>query len=126
MKYIIIIGGILIAFFGMMLLISPEFLLRTVEDNLKETFFYITAILFRLILGVVLIMTAIESRYPTFMKVLGYVSVIAAIVFIIMGHGNFQEFISEFLPTFKPAVRYIGIVAMALGGFLIYAYTGKK
>ena len=61
MKYIIIVFGVLIVLSGLMSLINPDPMFDYLEENLDEFSMYIFAILFRLIMGSILLKTANES-----------------------------------------------------------------
>ena len=126
MKFIIIFLGILIILAGGALLFDPEILFGFMEGELENSWLYPTAIIARLALGVLLIVSANQSRYPTIIKVLGAIAVIAALTFILMGRENFYGFISTIITDFKPYGRIAGVIVIAFGGFLIYAFSGKK
>ena len=126
MKLIIKILGILILLIGISLLIKPEFVFGWIEDNMLNNSLYIFAIVMRLIFGIILIIAAKGSKYPGIIKFFGYLAVIAAIVFIFMGQTNFMDFVSSGIPAIKPYAAVVGLVAMAIGGFLVYAFLGNK
>ena len=43
-----------------------------------------------------------------------------------MGQENFQHFIKSAIPNLRPFTTLIGLFSMVFGGFLIYAFQGKK
>jgi hypothetical protein len=125
MRLLFILLGALIVIAGIVLLISPEILFNVLEDNSNNSWVYIGAIVIRLILGVLLILYARESKYPMAIKVVGYIAVIAAIMLIFIGQEGFQDLISEVLHVFSSFGRIAGFVVIALGGFLMYAFSGN-
>ena len=59
-------------------------------------------------------------------KFLGYLFLAAASLLIFMGQENFQHFIKSVIPNLRPFTTLIGLFSMVFGGFLIYAFQGKK
>ncbi len=111
---------------GISLLIKPEILIGWIENNMETTPLYISAVVVRLVFGILFIIAARESRYPGVLKFLGYLFIIAAIVFIFIGQDNFIDFITSIIPNVKPYAPVSGLLAIAFGGFLIYAFSGNK
>ncbi len=126
MKLIIKLFGVLMLIAGISLLVKPESLIGWIEDNMQSTSLYIFAIAVRFVFGILFIMVASESRFPVVFKVLGYLFIIAAIVFIFIGQERFIDFISSVIPHVDPYARVASVFVMAFGGFLIYAFSGNK
>lgn len=126
MKLIIKIIGIFILLIGILLLIKPEFIFSWIADNAENQSLYILAIGIRLILGFSFIIAAKSSKYPVFIKIFGYIALIAAVVLIIIGKKGFQDLIISVFPHIKGYMVFIGLVAMALGAFLMYSVLGNK
>jgi len=126
MKLIIKLFGIFMLLSGISLLIKPEIILNWIEDNMESSSLYITAIVVRLVIGILFIITAKESKYPGVIKFLGYLFIIAGVILIFIGHEIFQDFINSLIPDFKPFAPVSGLLSMAFGGFLIYAFSRNK
>ncbi len=126
MNLIIKLFGILMLLAGISLLINPEILIGFIEENMENTLLYISAIVVRLVFGVLFIVAAKESKYPGVFKFLGYLFIIAAIIFIFIGQENFQNFIGSVIPDVKPYAPVIGPLVIAFGGFIIYAFSRTK
>jgi hypothetical protein len=126
MKLIIKIIGIFILLIGIFLLIKPEIIFNWIADNAESQSLYIFAIVIRIILGVLLIIAAKGSKYPVFIKIFGYITLIAAIVLIFIGEKGFQDMITSVFPNIKGYTVVIGLVAMALGAFLMYSVLENK
>lgn len=126
MKLIIKLFGTLMLISGLSLLMIPEFILDGMQDNMENKSLYISAILVRLIFGIMFITAAKESKYPGAIRIFGYLFIIAAIIFLFMGHESFKDLIASMIPHLKPYAPVSGLVGMALGGFLIYAFSGNK
>ena len=126
MKLFVKLFGGFILLAGISLLINPEIIIGWIEDNMESTSLYISAIVMRLILGILFIGAARESKYPGVIKFFGYLFIIAAILFIFIGQENFQHFITSLIPDIKPFAPVSGILCIAFGGFLIYAFLRNK
>jgi hypothetical protein len=126
MTLIIKLFGILLLLSGLSLLINPEIILGWIENNMGNTSLYISAIIVRLVFGILFIVAARESKYPGVIRFFGYLFIIAAIIFIFMGQESFQDFISTLIPDVKPFAPLSGLLSIAFGGFLIYAFSRNK
>jgi len=93
---------------------------------MAKTSFYILAIVVRLVFGIIFIIAAKESKYPGVIKFFGYLAIIAAIIFIFIGQESFQDFFSSLIPDIKPYAPLSGVLDIAIGGFLIYAFSRNK
>lgn len=122
MEILIILFGALIVIAGIGMLLKPDLIfdyLKRESDNYK---LHIFAIAIRLIVGCLLIYFAELSQYPIAMEALGWFTVIAAIALILIGHNNFQDLIEWAVTFLRPYQRIAGLLAIFLGGFLIYAF----
>ncbi len=126
MKLIIKLFGLLMLLIGVSLLIKPEILIGWIENNMENTTLYISAIVIRLVFGILFLIAAKQSKYPGVFKFLGYLFIIAAIIFISIGQESFQDFISSIIPNVKPYAPVIGLLVIAFGGFIIYAFSRNK
>ena len=126
MKLTIKILGILFMLIGIAFLIEPEGVYRWGEDNSGDIKFYISVIVLRLVFWGVLILAAKDSKHPSVIKFIGYLAIIAAIFLIVIGHQGFQDIISTLIPIFKPYASVSGLTGIAIGGFLIYAFSRKS
>lgn len=111
---------------GVGTLINPEIITDTFTDNSVDSSLYIGVIAFRLTFGFLLVWTAELSKYPKVIKIFGYLAIIAALIFILIGHDGFQNFMSEIIPVFTAQSQTAGLLSIVFGGFLIYAYSGNK
>ena len=126
MKLIINLFGILFLILGASLLIKPEIIFGWMEDNMENKSLYISGIIFRLVFGILLIMVSKKSKFPGAIKFIGYMAIIAAVSFIFMGYEKFHHIIVSIIPEFRPYAAISGLIGMALGVFLIYAFTTNK
>ena len=126
MKTLVNLFGTLMLAMGFVLLIKPAIIFGWVENNLESSSLYFIAIVLRLGLGVLFVMAAKGSKFPGIIKFFGYLFLLSAIILIFIGQDNFRHFIETVLADLNPFAPAIGIIAIAFGGFLVYAFTGKK
>ena len=125
MKQSIKLLGALILLLGVSLLIKPEIVFGLIETNVESTALYIIAIVVRIVFGALFIIASDESKHPKFMKLMGYLFILAAFVFILMGKTYFQDFIGELLQKTKHLVRVAGLLGTVFGSFLLHTYSKK-
>ena len=121
MNYIIILFATATIVAGIILVINPETIFGLLRRKLESLSLQILAVVVRVILGVALIMYATESRYPTAILILGWISIVAASVLGIMGRTNFKRLMSWALSVAPSFGRIGGSLAILFGGFLIHA-----
>lgn len=111
---------------GISLIIKPEIIFVWIENNMENTALYISAIIVRLVFGILFIVAARESKYPRVIKFLGYLFIITAIIFIFIGQDSFHIFITFLIPNVKPFAPISGILSIAFGSYLIYSFSRNK
>ncbi len=126
MKSIIKFFGLLIILLGISILFNSEGLYDWAEKNIENIIFYISVIVARLVLGLSLIFAAKESKYSDAIKIFGYLTILGAVFVILIGHNGFQNLMNSLLPIFKPYAPVSSLIGIALGGFLIYAFSMKN
>ena len=121
MNYIIIIFSTATIVAGIIIVINPETVFGLLRRKLESLGLHILAVIVRIIIGVALIMCAAGSKYPTAILILGWISIVAASVLVIMGRNNFRRLMSWAL-SLKPSIGRIGgFLAILFGSFLIHA-----
>lgn len=119
----IIIFGSLILVAGVLLLRSPEIVFGFIRDNIENTAIHVVAVVVRLIFGILLITQSSLSRFPLGIEVLGWVFVVAGFSLAVIGRNRFRKLVSWVLRNLKPFGRLAGVIAIAFGGFLVYAFV---
>lgn len=108
---------------GLVLLVDPRRVLDPMERNAERIELHYSAVLVRIALGLLLLMTADVSRYPTAIEVLGGLSIAAALVLALIGRRRFVRLMRWALGIAVPLGRPAGLAALAFGGFLLFAYS---
>ncbi len=94
-----------------------------IRGHMTESWFYYTAIVGRFGFGIMMILAAEASRFPQVIKVLGYVTVVAALVFLFVGQTDFTIFIDSLLDQADVFGGVSGLMSILAGGLLIYAFS---
>ncbi|MCH7894851.1 MAG: hypothetical protein IH907_10125 [Proteobacteria bacterium] len=121
MIYIIPVFGSAIFLSGAAMLVRPDAVAGFFRENSGSLGLHVLAVLVRLILGAALIGYATDSKYPVALQIFGWLSVGAAIILGGIGRSRFKVLISWALNFASSLMRFAGLLAVLLGGFLIYA-----
>ena len=120
MYFVIILFGAATLAAGLMILINPEIVFGPIRRYFESVNLQLLAVVMRIIIGVALIIYAPESRFPTMLLILGWVSIAAATILALMGRTNFKRLMSWALGLIDSFGRIAGVFAALFGG-LIYA-----
>ena len=123
MIVLIIIFGALTLLAGIVIVINPEVIFGFLRNNLDKLVLHILAVVIRIVLGALLIYQSNISKFPLVIEVIGWLSIVAAIFLAVMGRRNFNRLMSWALSLVKPIGRVGGVLAVAFGVFLIYAFV---
>ena len=113
--------GCFIIALGIVALAAPAALVRFVERFWATPNGMYWAIGFRLVLGCLLFFAAPESRFPRTLQVLSVIIVAAAIGVAALGYLRLAQFIQWWADQPKWVVQSMGLLAVLLGAFLVYA-----
>jgi len=122
MAYTVIVFGVFLILAGVSLLLKPQFIFGILRSNLENVWLYVGAILVRLALGYLLISAAGISKYPAVITAIGWIGVIAAVVFLAIGLNRFRKLMSWVISVWEPYGRPGGIGSVLFGIFLIVAF----
>lgn len=123
MTVLIIIFGALTLLAGIVIIINPEFIFGFLRKNLDNLVLHILAVVVRLVIGALLIYQSGISKFPFVIEVIGWLSIVAAIIMAVIGRRNFNRLMSWALSLSQPLGRVGGVLAVAFGAFLIYAFV---
>ena len=120
---IIICFGLMTLLAGVIIIVNPEIIFGLLRNNLKKVSLHVFAIGIRLAIGILLIQYASESKFPTTIAIIGWLSMAAAVALGVIGRRHFLGLISWALSLSKPYGRVGGLFAMTFGGVLVYAFV---
>ena len=99
---------------------APNRLIEAVKSICGKSWGIYAAVIVRLLLGALLIIAAPDARFPVVFKVLGWLSIIAAILIPSLGRTRFGRLIDWFTALPSLLVRFWLLFGIAFGGFLIF------
>lgn len=123
MSNLIILFGVLILVAGFLLMFRPALVMGVMESHGDKVWLYVTAVGVRILLGLVLIQQAEYSRHPGIIEILGWIALIAGFFLLALGRGRFTRLVAAVMAKFKPYARFGGVLALAFGAFLVYAFV---
>jgi hypothetical protein len=115
--------GLLIFGIGAVGSIRPRTLLEWIQRTWASGAALPVAVVFRTAFGILLISAATETRFPTFVSIIGFLSLVSAATAIFVGRAGAQRFVDWWLEQSAGFVRGWSALACAFGAFLIYAVT---
>ena len=122
MTNLILLFALLTFIAGIIILYDPGIIFGVIRDNLDKPGLQVTAVVLRLVLGILLVEYASVSRFPLVIEVLGWLSIVAALTFMLIGRTNFLSLMNWALSMLKPYGRIGGVFAAGFGAFLIWAF----
>jgi len=123
MTLFIIIFGTLTCLAGIVILVNPEIVFGFLRKNSDKIELQILAVAIRLVLGAFLIYQSGASKYPFVIEIIGWLSIVAAVFFAVIGRNNFSKLMAWALSQVKILGRVGGVIASAFGAFLIHAFV---
>jgi hypothetical protein len=123
MTLFIIIFGTLTCLAGLVILVNPEIVFGFLRKHSDKIKLQVLAIAIRLVLGALLIHQLDASKYPFVIEIIGWLSIVAAIFFAVIGRNNFSKLMIWSLSQVKTLGRVGGVIASAFGAFLIHAFV---
>jgi hypothetical protein len=121
MQISIILLGLLITVMGAVLMLSPARLTQFMLGHSGDPWFHILAAAVRIVLGVILILYADETRFSTALTVLGWIALLAGVTIALTPPSRFQKMVAWAFDRFGRYLRIAALGAVVFGLFLVYA-----
>lgn len=110
---------------GLVALIAPDRFLATAEYTVTPKGLYVIAAL-RVIFGLVLFGAASASRLPKTLRVFGLIALIAGLTTPLLGVERARGIFNWSSIHGTGLIRVWGVIALAVGGLIAYAFTGRR
>ena len=121
MNYVIILFGLFITVLSLYVTIRPKAALQFVSDRAGSSGLYILAVGARIVMGLILVLYAEQSRFPHVLEFLGYVFVGAGVILALIGRSRFERLVKWAMDRFASFTWVSGPLGIVLGLFLVYA-----
>ena len=119
MDKVILVIGILVVLEGIMFMVRPDWLKKTMQFFLKGKMLYIGAVL-RIVLGVVFLVSATSCPQMWVVIALGILFCGAGIGMFLIKLDKLKGLVNWFLQRSLITLRLMMIAAVALGGLIIW------
>ena len=119
MKIIITLFGVLICLAGLTILILPE-KFKNIMNRWTGQPRFLFAVIIRVLFGALLLSEAANLKFPLAMKIIGGISILAAVVLLLIGQERMDRFIDWWMRMADNVLRIWSAFALAFGAFLIY------
>jgi hypothetical protein len=119
-KLLITLFGVLICLAGLVILIVPD-QFRNAMNKWTGQPRFLFAVIIRVVLGAILLSEAATLKFPLAMKIIGAISILAAVVLLLIGQERMDRFIDWWLKQSDKLLRVSSVLAIAFGAFFIYA-----
>jgi len=120
MVILIALIGVFLIFVGLVVLIVPRAMTQTLKVFLDRRWVPAASII-RIVLGLVLIFGADDTRLPTFVLGFGVLVLIAGIAIPFIGFERIQRLVHFWLRQTDSVLRLWSLGALGLGGVLVWA-----
>lgn len=120
LTWVVALFGIAIILLGVLGLVRPGNLIRLVVGSWQSRKGFYFAIGIRALFGIILLLTASQSRFPDAFRILGIISLVAALAAPFLGFDRLQRFVQKWMKRSPGFIRGWSAMAAALGVFLLY------
>ena len=120
MTWVVALFGVAIILLGILGLVRPDNLMRLVLGTWQSRKGFYFAIGIRVVFGIVLLLVASQSRFPDAFRVLGIISLVAAMAAPFLGFHRLQRFVQKWAKRSPGFIRGWSVMAAAFGVFLLY------
>ena len=122
MDVIVVAIACLIVLAGVFIVLQGLSFSRFVIQHKDNRWFYLSAILGRLVVGGLLLLSASESKFPSTIDIIGFIVIVTGIGLSIIGHDRFKQLVGVLFERFVHLTNFAGVLAIIFGAFLAYAY----
>ena len=113
--------GSLIVLLGVIGLLVPSTLIGFVERAWSSSAGFLTSIVVRVTLGIVLLLVASNTRFPWAMAALGIISLAGAVAMPVIGPARMRKVVHQWTKWPTWSVRLSLLLAIGFGAFLVYS-----
>lgn len=123
MVLVLQIFGAFIALMGLMGLFAPAKLVGVVAALFDGMAGLWIAAGMRLVIGILMVLTASQSRFPFAFWLIGLIAIVAAVVGLLMGKDRVRKFVMWWVEKPAAFTRLWSIIAIVFGVFIYYGLT---
>jgi hypothetical protein len=117
---VVALFGITIILLGVLGLARPGNLIRLVLGAWQSRKGFYFSIGIRVVFGIVLLLVASQTRFPDAFRVLGTISLVAAMAALFLGFDRLQRFVQKWTKRSPGFIRGGSVMVITLGAFLLH------
>jgi hypothetical protein len=114
----ILFFGIAVSVFSVWAIFVPERLRKLISAITDRALGYYVAAAVRLLLGITLIIAAPDSRFPVIFEIIGWLTIVAAVILLLIGQEQQRKLAVWFDRFPEMAIRSWLVLGVAFGAFL--------
>jgi len=120
-KTVVLMLGATIVLFAAWGIRSPERLMTFATSTLDQRWGIYVAVVVRLVLGAAMIGVAPASSFPFLFQILGWITIVAAVILGVAGRERVREFLAWWTERFSASTNRLWLLfGIAFGAFLVY------
>jgi uncharacterized protein YjeT (DUF2065 family) len=119
MKIIIALFGALICLTGLLILIAPD-KFRSAMNNWTGQPRFLFAVIVRVVFGAIFLAEAANLKFPLAMKIIGGISIVAAVILLLTGQQRMDRIIEWFMSLSDEVFRLTSVISIGFGAFIVY------
>jgi hypothetical protein len=121
MKIFIILFSLFILSVAGFMALRPKQFTETLLKLSDTVWLHVGAAGVRIVIGIALILYADQSRFPLTLHILGWIAVVAGVIFALVPRAKFIRLMHWAFERFARYTRIAAVFAVLFAGFLIYA-----
>ena len=121
MATVVAVLGLFMIVLGSVVMAVPSFVTRLALLHQGRKYFAVAAA--RLVIGLILLMVAAETRLPMFLRFFGTLVLFSGVMMLLVGRERTRSFSQWLSHPPHTLVRLGGLVVVAIGAPLFYAVT---
>jgi hypothetical protein len=120
MNIVVVLVGALIALIGLAVIIAPSTLKKALWSFIESDRFYLIAIV-RIVLGVLFLLAAGQTRSPLFINIVGVFMILAGLLIPVLGKTRVRAVAEWWMKKGDGMLRVWGVMALLFGVILARA-----
>jgi hypothetical protein len=121
MRIVIILFGIFIILMSGIMLARPKSITDFMLRQAGEPWLHVAAVAVRIVLGIALVLSACQSRFPLALEIIGWIAIAAGVILALTPPAKFRRMIKWAIDRFGRFMRPAAVAALLFGAFLVYA-----
>lgn len=120
MSIIVLALGILVVAGSVVMIVAPGVLKRILAVFLEKNWIKFAGIV-RIVIGVLFLFAAADTRFPTYIMVTGVIIILAGLALALMGTARTKAFTGWWLAQPNGVMRLVALCGIVFGGSCIWA-----